>query len=120
MKIKVKLQFSAPSAGIIDVATRLSNVRFLVRTRSGRAQFGVQTGPPDCPGCKVRGLHGCTTTQIWFFLDIEASTAWPILGYRFHVALADVIYFLINLIVLSFNVHEKYYLSVSVSLKVQK
>ena len=47
--LKVKLQFSAPSAGIAQIG-------------SSKVLLEFEPRPPDCSGCKVSGLqHGATT-----------------------------------------------------------
>ena len=58
----MKLQFSAPSAGIVETAKHLSSPRPLVMTLKG--VVGFEPRPPDCSGCKVSGLqHGATTPK---------------------------------------------------------
>ena len=44
MKVKVKLRFSAPSAGIAEIAKRSSSPRPLVITLKGAG--GISKGPP--------------------------------------------------------------------------
>ena len=56
--MKVKLRFSAPSAGIAEIELRDP----LSWRSSGGVLPGIEPSPSDSSGCKVRGLHHGATT----------------------------------------------------------